>query len=64
MMKPAENQPPPYGTFRLSTLCGVFLRGAQNMPVSWLGKRLALCCRRHISSFEWNECGLVVSRIW
>mgnify|MGYP006375570217 CR=1 FL=1 len=51
MMK--TNQPPPYGAFRPSRLRGVFLRGAQGMPTSWLGKRLALllrrlalCCRR------------------
>jgi FkbM family methyltransferase len=53
MMKIAVNQPPPYGAFRPSRLRGVFLRGAQGMPTSWLGKRLALllrrlalCCRR------------------
>lgn len=46
MIKPSENKQPPYGTFCLSPLRGVFLRCAQNMPVSWLGKRLALLFRR------------------
>ncbi len=46
MTEPSENQPLPYGAFCLSPLRGVFLRCAQNMPVSWLGKRLALLFRR------------------
>ncbi len=55
MRIPSENQQPPYGAYNLSTLRGVLLRNAQRMPISWLGKRLALllrrlalCCRRDV----------------
>jgi len=53
MTHPAKSLPLPYGAFPLSPLRSMFLRGAQHMPNSWLGKRLALvmrrltlCCRR------------------